>query len=50
MNKKRSDYQQKLDGLAPLTIAFFVLMFSPLFYFLINVMLGNEEIFSGIIK
>lgn len=47
---KRNDYQLTLDGLIPFSIISFVLIFSPLFYFLINVMLGNEAIFSGIIK
>ncbi|MBP1962980.1 hypothetical protein J2Z65_002196 [Paenibacillus aceris] len=32
----RNNYEQKLDGLLPLTIIFFLFVFSGFFYFLIN--------------
>lgn len=35
-NSHRDNYEQKLDGLLPLTIIFFLLVFSGVFYFLIN--------------
>ncbi|WP_156157976.1 hypothetical protein [Gordoniibacillus kamchatkensis] len=40
---------QKLEnsGLLPLIIIFAVIMASPLFYFLINLMLGNEQLFTA---
>ncbi|CAH1202167.1 hypothetical protein PAECIP111891_02008 [Paenibacillus allorhizoplanae] len=37
MNKSHSNnYEQKLDGLLPLTIIFFLSIFSGFFFFLIN--------------
>lgn len=35
-NSHRNEYEQKLDGLLPLTIIFFLSIFSGVFYFLIN--------------
>ncbi|CAG7600544.1 hypothetical protein PAESOLCIP111_00406 [Paenibacillus solanacearum] len=46
---KKTHQSKPFNGLVPLCIIFIILLGSPLFYFIINLMLGNEHLFNGII-